>query len=134
MTQTKPLRPSNLAIPPSTSPSTQYLIPTDLHHLKSDWTERDPGIQGLPQKWLRLSGDSNTLCSNPSTNKQTDTILDRQNCNDRKKHNGKPLPSPFRGPRGQEVIFEVAEAKFWISSIFNEFSFRIFVVLGFEVV
>ena len=34
--------------------------------------------------------------------------------------------SPFQGPWGQEAIFEVAEAKFWISSIFNEFSFRIF--------
>ena len=33
-----------------------------------------------------------------------------------------------------EVIFEVAEAKFWISSSFDRFSFRIFVVLGFEVV
>ena len=42
--------------------------------------------------------------------------------------------SPFRGRPGQEVIFEVAEAKFWISSIFNEFSFRIFVVLSFKVV
>ena len=37
-------------------------------------------------------------------------------------------------PRGQEAIFEVTEAKFWISSIFNEFSFRIFIVLSFEVV
>ena len=34
----------------------------------------------------------------------------------------------------QEVIFEVAEAKFWISSNFYKFSFRIFVVLGFEVI
>ena len=33
-----------------------------------------------------------------------------------------------------EAIFEVAEAKFWISSIFNGFSFRIFVILSFEVV
>ena len=33
-----------------------------------------------------------------------------------------------------EAIFEVAEAKFWISSIFNGFSFRIFVLLSFEVV
>ena len=32
---------------------------------------------------------------------------------------------------GQEVIFE---AKFWISSSFNKFSFRIFVILDFEVV
>jgi hypothetical protein len=42
--------------------------------------------------------------------------------------------SPFGGRWDQEVIFEVAEAKFWISSSFNKFSFRIFVVLGFEVV
>ena len=42
--------------------------------------------------------------------------------------------SPFRGRWGQEVIFEVAEAKFWISSSFDRFWFRIFVVLGFEVV
>ena len=42
--------------------------------------------------------------------------------------------SPFWDPRGQEAIFEVAEAKFWISSIFNGFSFRIFVILSFEVV
>ena len=33
-----------------------------------------------------------------------------------------------------EVIFEVAEAKFWISSSFYKFSFRIFVVLDFEVI
>ena len=33
-----------------------------------------------------------------------------------------------------EVIFEVAEAKFWISSSFYKFSFRIFVILDFEVV
>ena len=33
-----------------------------------------------------------------------------------------------------EAIFEVAEAKIWISSIFDEFSFRIFTVLSFEVV
>ena len=33
-----------------------------------------------------------------------------------------------------EAIFEVAEAKIWISSIFNEFSFRIFTILSFEVV
>ena len=33
-----------------------------------------------------------------------------------------------------EAIFEVAEAKFWISSIFNRFSFRIFVILSFEVI
>ena len=31
---------------------------------------------------------------------------------------------------GQEVIFEVTEAKFWISSIFYKFSFRFFAVLG----
>ena len=42
--------------------------------------------------------------------------------------------SHFRGRWGQEVIFEVAEAKFWISSSFNKFWFRIFVVLGFKVV
>ena len=42
--------------------------------------------------------------------------------------------SPFRGRWVQEVIFEVAEAKFWISSSFDRFWFRIFVVLGFEVV
>ena len=30
--------------------------------------------------------------------------------------------------------FEVAEAKFWISSSFYKFSFRISVVLGFEVI
>ena len=42
--------------------------------------------------------------------------------------------SLFRGRWGQEVIFEVAEAKIWISSSFNKFSFRIFVVLDFEVV
>ena len=40
----------------------------------------------------------------------------------------------FRGRWGQEVIFEVTEAKFWISSSFCKFSFRIFVVLDFEVV
>ena len=33
-----------------------------------------------------------------------------------------------------EVIFEVAEAKFWISSSFYKFSFRIFIILGFEVI
>ena len=33
-----------------------------------------------------------------------------------------------------EAIFEVAEAKIWISSIFEEFSFRIFTVLSFKVV
>ena len=33
-----------------------------------------------------------------------------------------------------EAIFEVAEAKIWISSYFDEFSFRIFTVLSFEVV
>jgi hypothetical protein len=33
-----------------------------------------------------------------------------------------------------EAIFEVAEAKFWISSIFNGLLFRIFVILSFEVV
>ena len=33
-----------------------------------------------------------------------------------------------------EAIFEVAEAKIWISSIFDEFSFRIFTILSFEVV
>ena len=42
--------------------------------------------------------------------------------------------SPFRGCWGQEVIFQVAEAKFWVSSSFYKFSFRIFVVLDFEVV
>ena len=42
--------------------------------------------------------------------------------------------SPFWGCWGQEVIFEVAEAKFWISSSFYKFSFRIFVILDFEVV
>ena len=41
---------------------------------------------------------------------------------------------PFWGRWCQEVIFEVAKAKFWISSIFYKFSFRIFIVLGFEVV
>ena len=40
----------------------------------------------------------------------------------------------FWGPQGQEAIFEVVEAKFWISSIFIEFSFRIFILFGFEVV
>ena len=42
--------------------------------------------------------------------------------------------SHFRGHWGQEVIFEVAKAKFWISSSFNKFWFRIFVVLDFKVV
>ena len=42
--------------------------------------------------------------------------------------------SLFWGHWGQEVIFEVIEAKFWISSTFNEFWFRIFIVLSFEVV
>ena len=42
--------------------------------------------------------------------------------------------SPFRGRWGQEVIFEVTEAKFWISSSFNKFSFRIFIVLDCKVV
>ena len=42
--------------------------------------------------------------------------------------------SPFRGRWGQDVIYKFAEAKFWISSSFNKFSFRIFVVLDFEVV
>ena len=42
--------------------------------------------------------------------------------------------SSFRGHWGQEVIFEVAEARLWISSRFYKFSFRIFVVLGFEVI
>jgi hypothetical protein len=41
---------------------------------------------------------------------------------------------PFRGRWGQEVFFEVTEAKFWISSSFYKFSFITFVVLGFEVV
>ena len=41
---------------------------------------------------------------------------------------------PFWGCWGLEVIFEVTKAKFWISSIFNEFWFRTFVILGFEVV
>ena len=40
--------------------------------------------------------------------------------------------SPFWGCWGQEVIFEVAEAKFWISSSFYKFSFIIFVVFGFN--
>ena len=40
--------------------------------------------------------------------------------------------SPFWDPWGQEAIFEDAEAKFWISSIFNGFSFRIFIILCFE--
>ena len=40
----------------------------------------------------------------------------------------------LRGCWGLGVIFEVTEAKFWISSIFNEFWFRIFSVLSFEVV
>ena len=31
----------------------------------------------------------------------------------------------FLGPWGQDVIFEVAEAKFWILSIFYEFSFKL---------
>ena len=35
-------------------------------------------------------------------------------------HTVKKSLSPFRGPQGQEAIFEVAEAKFWISSIFND--------------
>ena len=42
--------------------------------------------------------------------------------------------SPFQDCWGQEVIFEVTEAKFWISSTFNKFWFRIFVVLDFEAV
>ena len=42
--------------------------------------------------------------------------------------------SHFRGCWGQEVIFEVIEAKFWISFSFYMFSFRIFVILHFEVV
>ena len=33
--------------------------------------------------------------------------------------------------KGQEAIFEVAEAKFWISSSFHGFLFRIFVILSF---
>ena len=44
-----------------------------------------------------------------------------------------PLPRSLRSRGYQEVIFEVAEAKFWISSNFNGFSFRIFVILSFEV-
>ena len=40
----------------------------------------------------------------------------------------KKISESFRGPRGQEAILEVAEAKFLVSSIFNEFSFEIFVV------
>ena len=39
-----------------------------------------------------------------------------------------------RNQKGQEAIFEVVEAKFWISSHFYEFSFTICVILGFEVV
>jgi hypothetical protein len=42
--------------------------------------------------------------------------------------------SPFRGCWGQEVIFVVAEANFWILSSFYKFSFIIFVLLGCEVV
>jgi hypothetical protein len=42
--------------------------------------------------------------------------------------------NPFRGRWGQEVIFEVAEAKLLISSSSYKFSFRIFVVWGFKVV
>ena len=45
-----------------------------------------------------------------------------------------PLPRSLRSSRGQEVIFEVAEAKIWIPSSFYKFSFRIFVVFDFEVV
>ena len=33
-----------------------------------------------------------------------------------------------------EAIFEVVEAKIWILSIFDEFSFRIFTILSCEVV
>ena len=47
---------------------------------------------------------------------------------------GKKSLSHFGGPQGQKAIFEVEEAKFWISSIFDKFSLIIFVVLGFEVV
>ena len=42
--------------------------------------------------------------------------------------------SPLRGLWGQQVIFKVAEAKVWISSSFNRFLFRNFVVLDFKVV
>ena len=45
---------------------------------------------------------------------------------------GEKSPSPYQGPF--LAIFEVAEAIFWILSIFYEFSFRNFVVLGFKVV
>ena len=41
--------------------------------------------------------------------------------------------STFGGHWGQKVIFEVAEAKFRISSSFYKFSFRSFVVLGFKI-
>ena len=40
--------------------------------------------------------------------------------------------SPFRGHWGQEVIFEVDEAKFWISSSFHRFSFKNFHLFGFQ--
>ena len=42
--------------------------------------------------------------------------------------------SPFWDPRGRRDHFRGREAKFWILSIFNGFSFRIFVILSFEVV
>ena len=40
---------------------------------------------------------------------------------------------PQRPWKGLSDFFKVAEAKFWISSNFNGFSFRIFVILSFEV-
>ena len=40
--------------------------------------------------------------------------------------------SLFRGCWGQEVIFEIAEAKFWISSSFHRFSFKNFHRFGFQ--
>ena len=50
------------------------------------------------------------------------------------KKNTDPLPRSLRSRGCQEVIFEVVEAKFWTSSSFNKFYFRIFVVFYFRLV
>ena len=42
--------------------------------------------------------------------------------------------SLFQSHWGQEVIFEVADAKFWIWFSFCKFLFRIIIVIGFKVV
>ena len=55
-------------------------------------------------------------------------------CNDFKNVIFEKNQSPLQGRWGLEVIFEVAEAKFWISSNFHRFSLQNFRRFEFEVV